>query len=208
VRLSRALRNIRKGQGGFNVTELTLVMVLMGLIVGIGIWVLSTSQSGQAAKSGQTQLANDLRIAATKAEVEKKTYGIKIRNYDSTDAKKNKYTFIKYESGAVTEIDPPQGASKKTHDIALDSGARIYRLLPSSEGWEDFGTAPNDYSRQMSILFVPVGGLLYTQYDSTGAGTTLLSLTSDVTIQFAPADNTTMIRSIKVYPLGEAVPED
>ncbi len=189
---SRTRVELEQREKGFTLAELMVVMSIIGIMVGIASWMLASSRDVHTAKTGQVQLVTDLRLCSTRAQGEKKTYGLKIRS-SSASANPNTYTFVRVEpAGTITEIDPILGASSKNRNVPMPGGGHIVALLPGA------------YSTNgvLTVLFAPVGSLTFAKYSSGGTPTLT---TQDVIIRVGDGHGGST-RDVTVNTLGTVSP--
>ncbi len=158
--LDRVLAGIREDESGFTIVEVMLVLFVLSLLIGMGIWIMYGAGSKTGARTAQSQIAQDLRLCAKKAETSKDTWGILF--YGKThDANENKYIWF---TGDKAFCDPPLGAVDATGGgqlVQLQDGAKIFGGSPP---WVGSGDA--DY---LYVRFIPVGSSLNVEFYISGS---------------------------------------
>lgn len=148
----------RREETGFTYVELLIVILIMGLIAGLGTWMLFGTQSTNAANAGQNQIASDLRLAAEMSKVSKTPWGICFHDRDALGDKNSYWWFnTAYADDATpsSPIKPPKGA-------APNAANSKYVKPPNGA----FISTPDELPEPtiLYIRFKPVGAVIYAQY--------------------------------------------
>lgn len=173
--------------------EMVTVLFLMGLFAGMGLWMLMSSRSGQTAKTGAAQIASDLRACMTRAETEKRPYGIRFRTA-SAASNPSTYTFMRFNDDltwtALNKAIP--GASYNKQIISMPGRGKITSITPAGYLF--------DSGRQMDVRFQPIGEIVYSQFGD--GGTSFTGFWMDATITVTD-DSGSKTKTVTIYPRGD-----
>lgn len=200
---------VKHDQSGFSLAELATTLVVMGFLIGMGVWVLLGTGSASGAKSAQGQIAQDLRLCAKMAETTKKPWGILFYAKGYPNATwHNVYRWYYFNGYGDDEADadcnivwqaPPKGATP--------AQLHVYRVpLPDDANlFGTYGSAWPSSTHYVYLRFKPEGASMVTQYGRWSGARVWTDIADSpgylkIDVSDRKEDAT---RSVRVYKLGD-----
>lgn len=174
------------------------MILIMGLIAGLGTWMLFGTRSTNAANAGQSQIASDLRLAAQMSKAAKEPWGICFYEHGATPKDAYRWFYTEYADNATrTFVKPPKGAAPNTansDNVKPPDGAFI-----SNAPWPRSGGLYSEPTI-LSVRFKPVGAVLYAQYLEDD--NTWHNFGRDTYVRITDKTGT-VVKDVRIYMLGD-----
>lgn len=163
--------NGRRDEGGFSLLELVIAIIVMGLLLGMGVWMMYGSQTKHSVNGAARQVANDLNMCKQLASSQKRPWGAIFYRYNYVNATwgnafQNKYRIFNLGRAATPFVVPDDlYATIAWNRNSLGVAFQNYpNPMPEGFSDKDYRIPPPGPSHLVAYISLPKGTITYRLY--------------------------------------------